>query len=305
MSKSTTMTLAILLFLGGLRTLPPRQSRKADLAVTNGKIFTANDAAPWAEAVAVTGGRIVAVGTDREIERFIGRGTKVIDVAGKLVIPGLIDAHTHFASGGRSLIGLSFRGVTSIAKVQEMIAAKIKELPAGALVSGSDYDHTLFPGGAWPTKEDLDKVSPSNPVVIERVDGHCIWVNSLALERAGITKDTGDPFGGEILKDPTTGEPTGILTEAAVGLVRIPGPEIASTPEQDIVRALEHAAGLGLTGVHTDSSFAETAALQEARRRGQADPARLCLAARGVDDGFVSATASARGRATTWSASAS
>ncbi len=267
MSKSTTMTLATLLFLGGLRA-SAAPVRKADLAVTHGKIFTANGAAPWAEAVAVKGGRIVAVGTDREIERFIGGGTKVIDVGGKLVIPGLIDAHTHFASGGRSLIGLSFRGVSSIAKVQEMIAAKIHELPAGALVSGSAYDHTLFPGGAWPTREDLDKVSPSNPVVIERVDGHSIWVNSLALERAGITKETGDPFGGEILKDPMTGEPTGILTEAATGLVRIPGPEIASTPEQDIVRALEHAAGLGLTGVHTDSSFAETALYRKLAAEG-------------------------------------
>ena len=140
-----------------------------------------------------------------------------------------------------------------------MIAARIRELPPAALVSGSAYDHTLFPGGAWPTRQDLDEVSPANPVVIERVDGHSIWVNSLALKMAGITKDTKDPFGGEILRDPETGEPTGILTEAAAGLVRIAGPEADSTPEEDIVRALEHAAALGLTGVHTDSSFAETA----------------------------------------------
>ncbi|HEX2695705.1 MAG TPA: amidohydrolase [Acidobacteriota bacterium] len=257
MNKSTIIILTALLFFGGLRTFAEAPDR-ADLVLTHGKVFTANDAAPWAEAVAVTGGRIVAVGTDDDIERLIGPGTKVLDVRGKLVIPGLIDAHAHFASGGRSLIALSFRGVASIAKVQEMIAAKIRQLPAGALVSGSAYDHTLFPGGAWPTKEDLDKVSASNPVVIERVDGHSIWVNSLALKRAGITKETKDPFGGEILRDPKTGEPTGILTEAAAGLVRIPGPEVDSTPEKDIVRALEHAAGLGLTGVHTDSNFEET-----------------------------------------------
>jgi predicted amidohydrolase YtcJ len=257
MNKSTTITLAALLFFGGLRTFAAPADR-ADLVLTHGKVFTANEAAPWAEAVAVTGGRIVAVGTDDDIERLIGPRTKVLDVRGKLVIPGLIDAHTHFASGGRSLIGLSFRGIASIAKVQEMIAAKIRDLPAGALVSGSAYDHSLFPGGAWPTKKDLDKVSASNPVVIERVDGHSIWVNSLALKRAGITKETKDPFGGEILRDPKTGEPTGILTEAAAALVRLPGPEVDSTPERDIVRALEHAAGLGLTGVHTDSTFAET-----------------------------------------------
>ncbi len=268
MSKRTTIILATLVFLGTLRS-SAAPAKPADLAVTHGKIFTANDAAPWAEAVAVTGGRIVAVGTDREIARFIGPRTKVLDVAGKLVIPGLIDAHTHFASGGRSLIGLSFRGVASMAKIREMIAARIAELPSGALVSGSAYDHTLFPGGAWPTRRDLDEISPSNPVVIERVDGHSIWVNSLALKMAGITKETKDPFGGEILRDPETGEPTGILTEAAAGLVRIPGPEADSTPEKDIVRALEHAAALGLTGVHTDSSFEETAIYRKLAATGR------------------------------------
>jgi hypothetical protein len=169
----------------------------------------------------------------------------------------MIDAHTHFSSGGRSLISLSFRGVNTIAKVQEMVAAKIKELPPGALVSGSEYDHTLFPGGNWPTKEDLDKISSDNPVVIRRVDGHSIWVNSLTLKQSGITRDTKDPFGGEILRNPKTGEPTGILTEAAEGMVRVRGGEVKSTPEQDILRALEHAARLGLTGVHTDSDLIE------------------------------------------------
>ncbi len=251
------VALAALLFCGGHRTLAV-PAKQADLVLTGGRVFTANDAAPWADAVAAAGGRVVAVGTDREVARFIGPRTKVLNVRGKLVIPGLIDAHTHFASGGRSLIGLSFRGVASIPKVREMIAARINELPPGALVSGSAYDHTLFPGGAWPTRQDLDQVSPANPVVIERVDGHSIWVNSLALKIAGITRDTKDPFGGEVLRDPETGEPTGILTEAAAGLVRIAGPEADSTPEEDIVRALEHAAALGLTGVHTDSSFAET-----------------------------------------------
>lgn len=254
----TLITLTALLCCGGHRTLAA-PAQHADLALTGGKIFTANDAAPWADAIAVSKGKIVAVGTDRQIARFIGPRTKVLDVRGKLVIPGLIDAHTHFASGGRSLIGLSFRGVGSVPKVREMIAARIKELPPGALVSGSAYDHTLFPGGAWPTRKDLDEVSPANPVVIERVDGHSIWVNSLALKMSGITKETKNPFGGEILRDPETGEPTGILTEAAAGLVRIPGPEADSTPEEDIVRALAHATALGLTGVHTDSSFAEIA----------------------------------------------
>jgi predicted amidohydrolase YtcJ len=264
----TLITLAALLACAGHRTLAVPVPQ-ADLALTGGRIFTANDAAPWADAIAVAKGRIIAVGTDREIARTIGPRTTVLDVRGKLVIPGLIDAHTHFASGGRSLIGLSFRGVASIQKIREMIASRIRELPAGALISGSAYDHTLFPGGTWPSRQDLDAVAPSNPVVIERVDGHSIWVNSLALKMAGITKDTKDPFGGEILRDPETGEPTGILTEAAAGLVRIAGPEADSTPEEDIVRALEHAAALGLTGVHTDSSLAETAIYRKLAAAGR------------------------------------
>jgi predicted amidohydrolase YtcJ len=229
----------------------------ADFALVHGKIFTGNDASPWAEAVAASGGRIIAVGPDGEIRKLVGAETRVIDAGGRLVIPGLIDAHTHFSSGGRSLISLSFRGVRSIAKVREMVAAKIRELPAGTTIMGSEYDHTLFPGGRWPSKEDLDAVSPANPVVIRRVDGHSVWVNSLALKRAGITKSTKDPFGGEILRDKTTGEPTGILTESATGMIRTIGTGVRSTPEEDIVRALAHAAGLGLTGVHTDSSLPE------------------------------------------------
>jgi len=262
------MGILVLFLVGGLRAFA-RQTEKADLVIKNGKVFTANDARPWAEAVACKSGKIIAVGKGLDINRFIGPATRVLDVHGRLVIPGLIDAHTHFSSGGRSLISLSFRGINTIAKVQEMVTAKIKELPPGALVSGSEYDHTLFPGGHWPTKEDLDKVSPDNPVVIRRVDGHSIWVNSLALKRSEITRDTTDPFGGEILKDPKTGEPTGILTEAATGMVKVRGDEVKSTPERDILRGLEHAAALGLTGVHTDSDLIEIKLYNKLKAEGR------------------------------------
>ena len=246
-----------------------RQATEADFALVHGKVFTGSDSLPWAAAVAARDGRIIAVGTDLEIKKLVGPGTRVIDAGGRLVIPGLIDAHTHFSSGGRSLIGLSFRGVRSIARVREMIAAKIRELPPGAPVMGSEYDHSLFPGGHWPTKEDLDVVSPANPVVITRVDGHSVWVNSLALKRAGITKETKNPFGGEILQNQETGEPTGILTESATGMVRTAESGVRSTPEQDIVRALAHAAQLGLTGVHTDSNLWEMKIYRSLAERGE------------------------------------
>ncbi len=241
----------------------------ADLILVNGKIVTLDPKNPAAEAVAVKDGRILAAGTTAEIRRYAGPATQVLDVKGKLVIPGLIDAHLHFASGGQSLASLTFRGVTSVEKVQEMIAARIQELPAGETVNGSEYDHTLFPGQKWPTKADLDKVAPANAVVIHRVDGHSVWVNSEALRQSGITQDTKSPFGGEIVNDPATGEPTGILKEAASGLVKVKPSSKPSSLKDDIERGLVYAAKLGLTGIHTSASLQELEIFRQLRAEGK------------------------------------
>jgi len=239
------------------------------MVILNGKIFTSNDINPFVEAIAVKEGKILALGSNDTIKKFIGPETEVLDVREKLVTPGFIDAHCHFASGGRSLTTLVFRGVSSIEKIQQMVAVKLKELPEGAPIFGSQYDHTLFPGAKWPTKEHLDKVSPGNPVVIRRVDGHSVWVNSLALKQSGITKDTPSPFGGEIVKDPKTGEPTGILKEAATQLIKVKGPRIQSNLQDDIQRALSHAAKLGITGIHTSSSLEEIEIYKKMNKQGQ------------------------------------
>jgi len=241
----------------------------ADMALVNGKIVTLDPKNPAAEAVAVKDGRILAAGSAAEIGRFIGPGTQVLDVKGKLVIPGLIDAHLHFASGGRSLASLTFRGMSSVEKVQEMVAARIKELPAGETVNGSEYDHTLFPGQKWPTRADLDKVAPANAVVIHRVDGHSVWVNSEALRQSGITKDTKSPFGGEVVKDAATGEPTGILKEAASGLLKVKPPSKPSSLKDDIERGLAYAAKLGLTGIHTSASLQELELFKQLKAEGK------------------------------------
>jgi predicted amidohydrolase YtcJ len=248
----------VLVFFGICFLLTFAQDQKdADMVLINGKIFTAVDENPFAEALAIKGEYILAVGTNAEIREFIGKETDVFDVDGKLVTPGFIDAHCHFASGGRSLIDLTFRGVDSIERIQKIVAARIKELPEGSPVFGRHFDHTLFPGAKWPSKEDLDKVSPHNPVIISRIDGHSSWVNSLALQQCGITKDTESPFGGEIVKDPDTGEPTGILKEEATELITIERSSASSSPEEDIERALKHAAKLGVTGIHTSSDLEE------------------------------------------------
>ncbi len=249
--------------------LTAAQQEKADLVLINGKVYTVDEAKPTAQSVAVKGDKIIALGSNSETQKYVGPRTLIVDAQGKLVLPGFIDAHTHFASGGHSLITLTFRGVDSIAKIQDMVAAKIKELPSGAPVFGSQYDHTLFPGGNWPSRQDLDLVSPNNPVVIERVDGHSVWVNSLALTQSGINRDTKSPFGGEILRDPKTGEPTGILTEAATSLVKIKVRSENSSPEDDIERALDHAAKLGLAGIHTSSDLNEIEIYRKLNREGK------------------------------------
>jgi len=256
---------SLLLVLGLFPVLAGQQPSAADGALINGRIFTLDPEKPWAEAVAMKDGRFAAVGSSNEIRRLIGPATKVMDVRGKLVIPGLIDAHVHFASGGRSLASLTFRGVRSVEKIQELVAAKIRELPAGETVFGSQFDQTLFPGQKWPAKEDLDAVSPGNAVVIDRVDGRSVWVNSEALRQSGITKDTKDPFGGEIVRDAATGEPTGILKEAAAVLLKVKKPASETTPKEDIEHALTYAAGLGLTGVHTSASLEELEILKQIR----------------------------------------
>ncbi|MBC7360959.1 MAG: amidohydrolase [Candidatus Aminicenantes bacterium] len=241
--------------------------QKADLVIV-GKIFTGVDHQPFVEALAAAEGKILATGKRNEIKKYIGPQTRLIELKEGVAIPGLIDAHTHFSSGGQSLITLSFRGVNSVEKVQQMVAEKIKELPPGTPIFGREYDHTLFPGQKWPTKEDLDKVSPNNPVVIRRVDGHSAWLNSLALKISGIDKKTKDPFGGEIVRDPKTGEPTGILKEAAMDLIKVK-PTIQSTPEEDILRAMDHARKLGLTGVHASTNLRELEIYKKLRAEGK------------------------------------
>ncbi|MFC1731589.1 amidohydrolase [candidate division KSB1 bacterium] len=244
-----------------------RSKDYADLVLINGNIYTVSEDNPREQAVAVKDGRIQAVGSDKHIDALRGPDTILLDVQGKLVIPGFIDAHCHFASGGKSLADLDLRQVNSIDEIKQKITAKIKELPEGAPVfgRGSFPNTSLFPGLGWPTKEILDEVSPDNPVVIRRGGGHAVWINTRALQQSGIIKESAAPYGGEIVKNPDTGEPTGILKEAAQSLVRIRG---GSTPKEDIERALIHSAKLGLTGICTSSSLNEIEIFRELDKIG-------------------------------------
>ena len=262
--KTFTTGLLLILLLVGCGMQP------ADIIITNARIYTGNPEQAFVSALAVRGDRIVALGHPLAIDKYRTVSTQVIDAGGRLVLPGFNDAHCHFASGGRSLRSLSFRNVNSIEKIQQMIAEKVADVEDGDVIFGRNYDHTLFPGGQFPTRYDLDKVAPNNPVIIRRIDGHSCWVNSLVLKQSGITRFTKDPFGGTIVHD-RKGEPTGILKESAMNLIRLKGAYSALTENtiDDIKIALKHAAELGVTSISTSTTLKELEIYKRLRRNGE------------------------------------
>ncbi len=243
------------------------ERRRVSLVLTNGKIFTADARVPFNEAVAIDGERIVATGTSREIAaRYEGQRT--VDLGGKLVTPGFNDAHLHFLGGGLSLLRVELNGARTLEEAKARIAAKVRELPAGSWILGRGWDHTLW-GGRWPTREDLDAVAPNNPVFVQRVDGHVSWANTLALEKARVTRASAAPAGGEILKD-ERGEPTGILKETAAALVGRVVPEPSRAEKmQAIERALAEGRRYGLTSIQDNSGYETTKLYRELLREGK------------------------------------
>ncbi|MFO7914223.1 MAG: amidohydrolase [Candidatus Krumholzibacteriales bacterium] len=215
----------------------------ADLAVLNAKVLTIDSDNPLAEAVAARGEKIVAVGSNEEIRRFIEDGrTAVIDAGGRLMTPGFNDAHIHFGRIDPDYIDLRY--VTGPGIITERVEARVAGEKPGVLIRGGRWDHELFPDKKWPARELIDPVSPDNPVVLSRVDGHSVLVNSYMLELSGIDKDTPDPPGGEIQRDPATGEPTGILKEAAGELLKYPEEEKQERGKEKTLREWRAAFGL-------------------------------------------------------------
>ena len=244
----------------------------ATFVLRNASILTMDNRYPRAEALAVNGEWIVAVGTEAEIQRYVGPQTRVLDATGRLVVPGFNDSHTHFGSGSARLRELDLYGVSTLDEVLRRVAERVRQARPGEWVTGSGYDHTLW-GERWPTKEDLDRVSPNNPVLLRRASGHSAWVNSAALKLNNITRSTANPDAGEIQKDPRTGEPTGILLESAQSLIRRTAPEMSADERRkrqrdDLLAGFRHAAMLGVTSVVSGSSIAEMDLLRELQREG-------------------------------------
>ena len=228
----------------------PAKIQPADLVLSNGKIYTVNHRQPNAEAVAVKGGRIVFVGSNRDVQKYISKNTRVIDLKGETVVPGLTDAHHHLEGVGFREMTLNLEGVNSLQEFLAKVKARVDQAKPGEWVTGRGWIETFWTPPVFPTRWDLDKVAPNNPVVLTRADGHGIVVNSTALKVAGIDKSMPSPFGGEISKDKQSGEPNGMLLDAAQGLLRryIPATTTADE-ERAIVLGVNRDVSLGWTEV--------------------------------------------------------
>ena len=236
----------------------------ADLVLRNGKIVTLDPARPQAEAIAITGGRITAVGTNRQIARQAGPGAQVIDLGGHLAIPGFIEGHGHFLGLGQSKMNLNLSGARSWDEIVAMVAAAARESQPGAWILGrgwhqEKWDRRPQPNvEGFPLEASLSRVSPRNPVLLTHASGHAGFANAMALKLGGITAKTTNPAGGEILHD-TSGNPTGLLRETAQGLVRkaVPAPTGADE-RRAIDLAVEECVSKGITSFQDAGSSPET-----------------------------------------------
>lgn len=235
----------------------------ADLVLINGKIRTVNEAQPQAEAVACRQGRIVAVGTTSEIRRLIGAATRVVDLQGRLVVPGFNDAHVHFFSGGAGLASVQLRDAKSEAEFRERIGAFAARLRAGRWILEGNWDHENWTPARLPTRQLIDDVTPHNPVFIQRLDGHMALASTSALKLAGVTRETADPPGGTIVRD-EKGEPTGVLKDAAMSFVSrmIPKPDDEEIAEA-VRAAMRYAAENGVTSVQDMSASPDVLAVYQ------------------------------------------
>ena len=249
----------------------PNKFEAPDFIYTNATIWTGQQNHPFAQAIATKDSIIVAIGTTDELLATKGINTQIIDLQNKFVTPGFIDNHVHFLSGGQNLASVQLRGAKTPKEFSEIMKAYCAHLQVGEWVVGGDWDHEAW-GGELPHKDWIDDFTVDKPVFVSRLDGHMALANSKALQLAGITKDTPNPEGGSIVKDPTTGEPTGILKDEAMSLVFsiMPAPS-DSQFDAMLDRAVEHALANGLTQVHDVGSFGgwrDLATYQRAAKNG-------------------------------------
>jgi len=254
----------LLILLGGCR----KAKTPADIIITNARVYTGDGQKPWAEAVAVRGGRILFVGPTEKALRYQRPATRIIDAGGKLLLPGLMDSHVHFVSGSESLGKVDLSGTRTVEEMQARIRQFVRDHPQAEWIQGCGWMYAAFPGN-MPHKKYLDEVVPDRPAMMSCADGHTTWANSRALTLAGIDRHTPDPENGKIVRD-ETGEPTGALLEEAGSLVSrlIPRPT-AEERLASLREGLGEAARVGVVRVHgMGGEFGALELLDRLRRDG-------------------------------------
>ncbi|HXO60274.1 MAG TPA: amidohydrolase family protein [Candidatus Acidoferrales bacterium] len=249
----------------------------ADTVVLHGRIYTLDSKQPWAQAVAIRGDKIVAVGDDTTIEKFSAPRTKIIDAAGQLVLPGFVDSHSHFFEGSIFLNRVHLDGAKDLAEIRARLTDYAKAHPGDGWIVGTGWDYAMFGQEKMPNKKYLDDLFPKRPVFLDGFDGHTAWVNSAALAAANISKETPEPAVGSIVRDPQTGEPTGALREDdAIDLVKRIRPEASRAEKLAALRAgIKLANENGLTRIHAagghfeSNDFDKLELYAELRRHGE------------------------------------
>ena len=257
---------------------PDRVTTASDL-VLYGRVWTGDSAKPWAQAVAVSGDTILAVGDSATIARTQDSGTRIIANGKAMVLPGFMDAHVHLLSSGFQIARVNLRDADSPRDFVRRLKEHAATVPPGQWITGGDWDHERWPGATLPNRSWIDSITPNNPVFVNRLDGHMSLANSAALRLAGIGRETPDVPGGTIVRDPRSREPTGVLKDNAREAVdrAIPGPS-AAEDDSALVRAMRWAVARGVTAVGTMSndpgkvavaeSWRELAALKRAHDKG-------------------------------------
>lgn len=266
-----TATLARLAALATAAALPlPAQQAPADLVLRNAKVYTANDKQPKAQAVAIKGNRIVFVGSDGDARKHTGPATRVLDLKGAAVYPGFTDAHMHLSGVGQREMTLNLEGTKSLDEFLARVKARVDQARPGQWVTGRGWIETFWKPPVFPTRQDLDRIAPSNPVVLQRADGHASVANSAALRLAGITRSTPAPEGGAINKD-AQGEPTGMLIDRAQGLVgRLVPPPTEAEQDEMILKGVQREMELGWTQIQdAHGSWSEVERIRRLYRDGK------------------------------------
>jgi predicted amidohydrolase YtcJ len=254
---------SVLIVTGCSKPPAPAAAKPGTVAIVNARVWTGDDAQPWAQALVIDGETLALVGSDEDARK--ANAAQVVDAGGRLVVPGFTDAHVHFLSGGFGLASVQLR----TANTREDFAARIKAfaatVPAGTWITGGDWDHTLW-GGELPTREWIDSVTPDHPVWINRLDGHMSLANSLALKLAGVTRATKDIPGGAIVRD-RKGEPTGVFKDNAMSLIDAAVPAAsAEMNDRALLAAMKYVNAQGVTTVHNMGTFGDLETFARAAR---------------------------------------